>query len=80
MIESIPITSININIFDTNTGKYLTSQKFAYKNKQSPNTPLTLLISEDLPNQKVKTKNYFSPLEETDIVLEKKHLQLLLFV
>lgn len=70
-MENTPLTGINVNIFYANTGKYLTSQKFTYRNKQISNTPISLPSSGEPPNHKVKIKNHFSPLEEVDTVLKK---------
>lgn len=55
-----PDTGINMNIFYAGTGKYLTSQRFTYKNKNpliyASNTPPNLTTPAGNHNGNMKTK------------------------
>lgn len=60
---------INVNIYDANTGKFLSSQTLCYKAR--PNTGKNIIKEEStLNNNKFQSKNHFSALMDEDMVLE----------
>lgn len=65
----MPLTCINVKIFEAKSGKFLTSQKLAYENKQISNSFIQMYSSRDHTDLNIETKDYFLPLEEEDVVL-----------
>lgn len=78
ILESSTKAGINVNIFYTSTGKFLSSQTLSYKARpKTTNLHINMneknYTTEEQPQHKInfQTKNHFSALMEEDMVLNK---------
>lgn len=84
ILESSTKAGINVNIFYTSTGKFLSSQTLSYKARpKTTNLHINMneknYTTEEQPQHKInfQTKNHFSALMEEDMVLNKTIYQLI---